>query len=405
MLNMNPQDLQNKIEELTKKFDDLKTKFDQSENDQRELSLKFKDHQHSGTDGSGIIDKELRLKSGTPIKLGNGGILAYTNADLNTISPGSVSEQTVLSLVAGKDMDGSIGTTTGNMQFNFQHFPQGTQSFFTAVRPPVYTNIPGSTVSTTLGGNTITINGYNFTTNSLTGALIVISNSAGTLIETQTIASNTDTVITITGTWLASTSSATFLIYVPCFMGSAQTIFQRFYTAEGTGGGIRFGVGVTNGGQNGLAYMDSTGDLYWRDKAGASTKLNTGITSALSTVKISTGTRAGDTASGTQNIAHGLGAIPNFVRVTAIKGTSGTNIVARSEIIYDGTSTGGNFFIILAATSASNGTSNLLITDDIAQTNRQYATITFDATNTILTWTKEGTPTSDNINIMIEAIT
>ena len=57
-------------------------------------------------------------------------------------------------------------------------------------------------------------------------------------------------------------------------MGSAQTIFQRFYTQEGTAGGIRFGVGATAGGQNGLLYSDATGDLYWRDKAGTSVKLN-----------------------------------------------------------------------------------------------------------------------------------
>ena len=270
------EDLQNKINELSNQVRDLKNSLSESNRNFEELNRKFESHQHSGRDSSMTIDKEINLKSGVPIKLGNGGLIAYSTADLSTITPGSTSEQTVLGLVAGKDMAGGVGYSTKNMQMQFQHYPQSTsnQSFLTMARPPLLGNIPGLTISVTAAGNTVTINGYNFTTNELAGALIVIYSSAGALVEVQTIASNTSNVITISGTWGASTSGGTFFIYVPVYLGSAETIFQRGYFQEGTAGGIRLGVGVTNGGQNGLLYMDATGDLYWRDKAGTSVKLN-----------------------------------------------------------------------------------------------------------------------------------
>lgn len=265
-----------KINELTAQVKDLGNKLIASNNALQELNRKFESHQHSGRDFSLALDKEINLKPGVPIKLGNGGIITYSTADLNSIAPGTANEQTALVLAAGKDMGSGVGYSTKNMQMVFQHYPQSAtnQSFLTMARPPLLSSLPGSTISTTAAGNTVTINGYNFTTNELAGALIVITDSAGAFVETQTIASNTATVITISGTWLATTSGGTFFIYVPVFFGSAQTIFQRFYTQEGTAGGIRFGVGTTNGGQNGLLYMDATGDLYWRDKAGTSVKLN-----------------------------------------------------------------------------------------------------------------------------------
>lgn len=271
---MDKQQLQNKIEELSKKVEELITKQESLKNESQILSEKFREHRHSGNDGSEILDNELNLKSETPIKMGLGGIIAFSNS--NSTPPGSVGEQITLGIASGKDMEGGVGTVGGNLQLNLIHQPQNTsnQSFITAFRPPLYGTVSGSTISVTAAGNTVTINGYNFTTNILAGALINIYNSSGSLVETQTIASNTSTVITISGTWVSSTSGGTFIIHQPVYLGSADTVWQRFYAQEGTAGGIRIGVGTTNGGQNGLLYMDSSGDLYWRNKAGTSTKLN-----------------------------------------------------------------------------------------------------------------------------------
>lgn len=245
-------------------------------------------HTHNGTDSP--LVSAVNLRAGTPVLLGLGGIVSLSN----NVASGSTGEQIQTSIAAGKDINGTVGNTSKNLILNLLHQPQNAsnQSFITAYRPPLYSNIPGTTISTTSGGNTVTTVGYGFTTNALAGALINIYDSSANLIETQTIASNTATVITITGTWVASTSGGTLLILVPVFFGSAEAPWQRLYTQEGTGAGVRFGVGPTNGvsgtppSQNGLLYMDATGDLYWRNKAGTATKVYLSASTPLAGTKV-----------------------------------------------------------------------------------------------------------------------
>lgn len=251
-------------EELIKKINTL----------EQELNLiktKLANHQHDQHDGTSVLRKSIILDNDQFIQVGNGGMMSAPVVNL-----GTTNEQYQFSLATGRD-DGRTGFVNKPdiLQLNLLHLPNNTsnQSFVTAMTSPLVTPT-SDTISVTAGGNTITINGLNFTTNELAGALIDIINSSGELVETQTIASNTATVVTISGTWGASTSGGSFYIYQPVFLGSADTIWQRFYTQEGTSGGIRFGVGPTAGGQNGLLYMNATGDLYWRPKAGAAVKLN-----------------------------------------------------------------------------------------------------------------------------------
>lgn len=229
-------------------------------------------HTHNGSDS--LLIATVDLPAGTPIKLGLGGMLSVANNKATD----ATNYQIQTSIVAGSDQTGAASTTTDNLQLNLLHQPNNVnnQSFITAFRPPVYANLPGTTITTTMGGNTVTTSGYGFVTNSLVNALINIINASGTLIETQTIVSNTDTIITIAGTWLASTVAGTLGILQPVFLGAADTPYQRLYAREGTGGGLRLGVGPTNGGQNGLLYMDSSGNLYWRNEAGSSTQLTGG---------------------------------------------------------------------------------------------------------------------------------
>ncbi len=118
------------------------------------------------------------------------------------------------------------------------------------------------------------------------------------------------------------------------------------------------------------------------------------------------------TASGAQNIAHGLGATPKFVRITATYYT-GTNapILVNSNGVYNGTTnsviyntivgSGGQFQSVLSGNSTSQGVHVALTTDD--STTKQTAIITFDGTNIILTWTKTGSPTG-TLNILWEAV-
>lgn len=127
-------------------------------------------------------------------------------------------------------------------------------------------------------------------------------------------------------------------------------------------------------------------------------------------------TRTGNTASGSQTIAHGLGVIPKYIRLTARKGVnavSGTGAKAdvQSVGVYNGTTTSSVWsdYVTTSSTGtieANTGTdtSNIIyIRDSSAGGESQGASVAFDATNITLTWTKSASPTSDTINILWEA--
>lgn len=229
-------------------------------------------HNHTISDGTSMLRKRIQLDPDQSLNVGYAGHLS----DLKNY--GNSDEVYTYGINVGPDTNNTgFGNKSENMQINLTHIPKSTQSFFFGFRKPLISPFYGNSVSTTASGNTVTIVGYDFTTNELAGALIHIFNSSDVYIETQTIASNTSTVATISGSWLFTTSSAKFFIGIPVYNGSAQYIWQRDYVQEGTAGGVRFGVGPTwtsGTAQNGLLYMNATGDLYWRNKSGTSTKLN-----------------------------------------------------------------------------------------------------------------------------------
>ena len=251
---------------------ELLTKLNILEQELAKLKKDYSEHQHDNFDGTKILTKDIKIDKENYLSI---GYAEHGCAPILNI--GDANEQIQYSMEVSKDNRRGFSNKTPEIaQLNILHQPNNTskQSFITGVRGPVVTPNPSQTISTTAGGNTVTISGFGFATNELAGCSINIINSSGALVETRTIASNTSTVITITGTWSATTTNGTFEIHVPLFFGSAEYVWQRFYTQEGTGGGIRFGEGPTAGGQNGLLYMDSTGDLYWRNKGGTATKLN-----------------------------------------------------------------------------------------------------------------------------------
>lgn len=234
------------------------------------LKRNFAKHQHDDIDGTQKLRKKISIDVDQVSAIGvsnHGSAIRYSGATADVF---------LYVIAVGESYKDSNQVLKSNdLQLNLNHNPLQDNSSIYAYRKPIVASAGSTSLSVTSGGTTVTIDGYNFTTNELAGAYINIYNSSGTLVETQTIASNTSTVITISGTWGATTSSATFLIYKPVLFGQSDIIFERVYVAEGTSdGGIRFGVGPTNGGQNGLLYMDATGDLYWRNKGGTSTKLN-----------------------------------------------------------------------------------------------------------------------------------
>lgn len=107
--------------------------------------------------------------------------------------------------------------------------------------------------------------------------------------------------------------------------------------------------------------------------------------------------RAGDAAAGTQNIAHGLGAIPKRIRINVITRIS-ISAERRSHGSYDGT-----VMSCVYASNSSAGTTSSYIIYMSDGTNIQRATVSVDATNITLTWTTVGSPLAQLMNIMWEA--
>lgn len=108
-------------------------------------------------------------------------------------------------------------------------------------------------------------------------------------------------------------------------------------------------------------------------------------------------------ASTTQNIAHGLGEIPKFVRLTVVFWPSNQVPTTIATAVYNGTTSS-----VVGSTGTSttrtdaNDSGNLKITSTSSDTAYQTWVITMDATNIIITWTKNNSPTG-TVPILWEA--
>ena len=97
------------------------------------------------------------------------------------------------------------------------------------------------------------------------------------------------------------------------------------------------------------------------------------------------------TASGTQNIAHGLGVVPKKVRIDArLTKTSTTTYISNAITIYSGGTQSSQYTWYQSSSSAASGTDFSILTSS-----GDYATgvITVDATNIKIAWTKTSSPT------------
>jgi hypothetical protein len=129
----------------------------------------------------------------------------------------------------------------------------------------------------------------------------------------------------------------------------------------------------------------------WQTPAGATITYKNGVAY-----------RAGNAASGTQTIAHGLGATPKKVRITARKFDSAGTMLLFSEGVYNGTTTSCVYsYYGTTIMGASTDTTNIIYMIE-SQGISQVATVTVDSTNITLSWTKSGTPDASNINLMWE---
>lgn len=112
--------------------------------------------------------------------------------------------------------------------------------------------------------------------------------------------------------------------------------------------------------------------------------------------KNGTTTRDNTAASGTVNIAHGLGKIPKYVRFTMQVSTAGGTYISYG--VYNATTQS----CIYGITNGSLAATSSYVIYSKEGGNEQKASVTFDATNLIVVWTKVSTPAAGTQNILWE---
>lgn len=120
------------------------------------------------------------------------------------------------------------------------------------------------------------------------------------------------------------------------------------------------------------------------------------------TFKNGVASRAGSTASGSQTIAHGLGKTPSKVKITAIAMETFSSDYNKMSIgVYNGTTISTIYFKLTSGTSeGGTDTSNIVLLKGNSQ--QQAATISIDATNITLNWTKTGGGVANDMYLMWE---
>jgi hypothetical protein len=120
---------------------------------------------------------------------------------------------------------------------------------------------------------------------------------------------------------------------------------------------------------------------------GVTSAIQTQLNNAVPSYASGTTTKDAADASATQNIAHGLGVIPKYVRIRAMSSDANAFHVCEAQTVYNGTTQS-------SISRKGNNADSLLVTtfdlSDVASPQNDYSrgVVTFDATNIIITWTK-----------------
>lgn len=171
-----------------------------------------------------------------------------------------------------------------------------------------------------------------------------------------------------------------------CMIRSGKTDFNN------TQSGFILGIDSSDGNKSKFYIGSPTTYLNWDGNI-----LSGKIANVIDTVKIGSDSHDRSTT-GTQNIAHGLGKTPKFVKIKYWF----SNEYYSSEGVYDGTTQ------YIQKTFVTDGhidfttQSGYMISTNYSG-NASNATITVDATNIILNWTKTGSPTG-TVSLYWEAI-
>lgn len=138
------------------------------------------------------------------------------------------------------------------------------------------------------------------------------------------------------------------------------------------------------------------------------------LTSAGAITKIASGVATYDlsTASGAQNIAHGLGTTPKIVRIngywSSLTSGSSAATISSAHTVYSNSTQSSAYSAIVSSSSASgnesaHGTTFRIYGSVISNARYQEGVVTVTSTNIVITWTKTSTPTG-NVHLVWEAL-
>lgn len=252
-------------EELNQKVSEQEHKILDLEKNIKELTKTFTDHGHTGKDKSLGIKGNIQLESYNFFAAGNGMMTGGIENE------GLSSEVGTTYILNGKDKEASLGFVTKNTQLMLQHNPNLTlvpgdpagESFLHCVRPPVASGY----VSVVSGGNSFSDSNQKFVESELVNAHIIVIGTDGTVVSASTVTANTETSITIAGTFNA-TIDAIYTVFKPAYLGSVNLPWKRLYVTGTANGGIRFGHGTTSTNchlytvGNTLYFKNASGTLY-----------------------------------------------------------------------------------------------------------------------------------------------
>lgn len=123
---------------------------------------------------------------------------------------------------------------------------------------------------------------------------------------------------------------------------------------------------------------------------GTNWQLVSRVTGDAPTYASGTATKNSADASTTQTIAHGLGRVPKYIKITAI-GSSGASASPLAIATYDGTTQNSTSIYVTGGGPVQTAT-NTFTLNATNTSGTTVGVITFDATNISIVWTKSGSP-------------
>lgn len=228
-----------------------------------------------------------------------------------------------------------------------------------------------STITTIASSDLITTSRITINTN--------FSNLNTDKIETSVL--DTDTTLSANSDAKVATQKAT-KAYADSVVGANASETVKGVVEEATDAEVTAGTAT-----------GSTGAKLIVTPAKLATRLTTVLASYQPTMVFKNGATTYDTAtaSGTQNIAHGIGAVPKKVKITGTYAGAGATCI--SITAYNGTTQSSNYMITETGSGTSEFAGALFLFGEQNSSNNAQGVVTFDATNIIITWTKTGSPT------------